>query len=281
MCIGTNKPMGVVSHYEANLDSNQITTGLKQAYPEGANKYQLAPIDQLHIGGIKASEKLLSNLEPSDQVLEIGSGCGGLMRLAQEQEVDITGLDISHGLNVLNGQLFGISSYCRNSGSPKVITGDAHCLPFPDECFSVVVMQHSLLNMPDTLKVLLECKRVLKPSGKVVLHEVFQGEHGIPLSFPVPWASTHEKSCLITEQKFKNLLSPSGFQLDRSEDWTAEALNWRKRQQSKEESLDAEALNISAAMIFGEPFKLMAKNVVANLSTGAIRVLEIVLSQSS
>ncbi|WP_420598019.1 class I SAM-dependent methyltransferase [Neptuniibacter sp.] len=271
--------MEIAGHYEAHLDSHKIITALQKAYPNGADKYQLAPIDQLHIGGIKASEKLLMNLNSSDKVLEIGSGCGGLMRLMQGQGIDVTGLDISHGLNSLNSQLTSLSKSFKNSGKPNIITGDAHSLPFPDRCFNVVVMQHSLLNMPDRLKVLSECERVLKPSGLVVLHEVFQGTKEIPMLFPVPWASGPEGSSLVTEHVFKKSLNESGFKTDRIEDWTTEALNWRKKQQLKEKAEDVAAAPVSPAMIFGASFEIMASNLVKNLSSGAIRVMEIVLGK--
>ena len=272
--------MDIAGHYETHLESQKIISALKQAYPDGADKYQLAPIDQLHIGGIKASEKLLRNLKATDKVLEIGSGCGGLMRLIQEQGIAVTGLDISHGLNTLNKQLTSVSSALKspqNSGNPNIITGDAHNLPFPDNSFTVVVMQHSLLNMPDILKVLSECERVLKPSGIVVLHEVFQGKKDIPMLFPVPWASSHEGSCLVTEINFINSLNESGFKTERIEDWTAEALNWRKKQQVKEANIEGMAPVVSPIMIFGHSFQTMANNLVENLSSGAIRVLEVVL----
>lgn len=269
--------MEISGHYEAQLDSHKIIGALQQAYPNGANKYQLAPIDQLHIGGIKASEKLLKNLKSSDKVLEIGSGCGGLMRLMQEQGIDITGLDISHGLNSLNNQLARLSIECQDEGRSKVITGDGHRLPFKDNCFTVVVMQHSLLNMPDTLKVLSECERVLKPSGSVVLHEILKGAQDIPMSFPVPWASSPEESFLVTEAKFKDLVSSSGFKTDKIEDWSVEALHWRKKQQMKERFVVKLAAPVSPTLIFGDCFKAMAHNLVVNLTTEAIRVMEVVL----
>ncbi|MGI1671456.1 MAG: methyltransferase domain-containing protein [Neptuniibacter sp.] len=269
--------MEITSHYETHLDSKKIISALQQTYPNGADKYQMAPIDQLHIGGIKASEKLLNNLNSSDKVLEIGSGCGGLMRLVSGEGIDVTGLDISHSFNVLNCQLSSISKASRNSANPRIITGDAHYLPLPDNCFSVVVMQHSLLNMPDTLRVLSECKRVLKPSGRLVLHEIFQGKADIPMSFPVPWASNLEESCLVNEAEFEELLNESGFKIERIDNWTTEALKWRKKQETKEKVLDYADFAVSPLMIFGEQFSQMAGNVVQNLEQKTIQVVELVV----
>lgn len=264
------------SHYEAHLDSNKIIASLQQAYPNGADKYQLAPIDQLHIGGIKASEKLLMNLNPSDKVLEIGSGCGGLMRLMQGQGIDVTGLDISHGLNSLNNQLNSLSNSFKGSGNPTIITGDAHNLPFPDNCFNAVVMQHSLLNMPDTQRVLSECKRVLKSIGKLVLHEIIQEEKDVPLLFPVPWALNPEESFLLNESDLTTLLIESGYDIRFVKDWTKDALNWSDRQKNKDKQGSTYLPVVEPSMVFGHSVNKMVQNVNLNLLKGSIRVIEVV-----
>jgi len=276
MWTGIDQRMEIAGHYEAHLDSHKIITALQKAYPNGADKYQLAPIDQLHIGGIKASEKLLMNLNSSDKVLEIGSGCGGLMRLMQGQGIDVTGLDISHGLNSLNSQLTSLSKSFKNSGKPNIITGDAHSLPFVDRCFNVVVMQHSMLNMPDTLRVLSECKRVLKPIGKLVLHEIIQGERDIPLIYPVPWAMSPEESFLLNESDLSALLIESGYEIRFVTDWTEDALHWSERQQNKDTKSSPYLPVVQPSMILGHSINKMAQNVNRNLLKGSIRVIEVV-----
>ena len=272
--------MEIAGHYEAHLDSHKIITALQKAYPNGADKYQLAPIDQLHIGGIKASEKLLMNLNSSDKVLEIGSGCGGLMRLMQGQGIDVTGLDISHGLNSLNSQLTSLSKSFKNSGKPNIITGDAHSLPFPNRCFNVVVMQHSLLNMPDIRQVMHECYRVLQSSGQLVLHEIIQGVKGHTMLFPVPWASSVGESFLHTEKELQILFNHAGYEIQQVSDWTVQALLWRVKQAQKESNSHNGAV-LEPSMILGNAFSEMAENVMNNLSSGVIRIMEIVLIKRS
>ncbi len=271
--------MDIAGHYETHLESHKIISALKQAYPDGADKYQLAPIDQLHICGIKASEKLLRNLKTTDKVLEIGSGCGGLMRLIQEQGIAVTGLDISHGLNTLNKQLTSVSSALKssqNSGNPNIITGDAHNLPFPDNSFTVVVMQHSLLNMPDKKRVLSECKRVLKTTGAFVLHEIIQEKKSVPLLFPVPWALKPEQSFLIYESDLITLLIESGYEIRCVTDWTKDAINWSERQQHKDKNSNQCSPVIAPSMVFGHSINKMIQNVNLNLLKGSIRVMEVV-----
>lgn len=265
------------NHYEQNLQADEIISRVQQAYPKGADQYQLAPIDQLHIGGIKASQKLLEHLADGEIVLEIGSGLGGLMRLAQNQNnLQIIGLDISHGFNKLNCELAGLAN---TEHTTTVITGDAHRLPFSENCFDSIILQHSLLNMPDPIRVLDECLRVLQPKGKLILHEVLEGENVTEMKFPVPWAETEFGSHLMQEAELKALIIDAGFELESFADWSAEALKWRKRQASKEQTVKNLSPVVSPAMILGDQFPQMAANVMRNLANGTIRVIELVVSK--
>lgn len=272
--------MDLSDHYSCNLDLERILEAIKKAYPTGASKYQLAPIDQLHIGGIRASEKLLTLLNDSERILEVGSGTGGLMRLASELGIQITGLDISHRLNYLNHYLWHFSSSCQLQPQCRIVTGDAHNLPFLNNSFNAIVLQHSLLNMPDTQQVMHECHRVLQPSGRLILHEIIQGDKGQSMLFPVPWASSEDDSFLHTEKELQNLFNQAGFEVQQVSDWTDEALIWRKKQAQKENDSHNCAV-LEPKMILGDSFAQMAENVMNNLSTGAIRVMEIVLSKKS
>ncbi len=265
------------NHYEQNLQADNIISRVQRAYPKGADQYQLSPIDQLHIGGIKASQKLLKHLADGEFVLEIGSGLGGLMRLAQSQNnLHIIGLDISHGLNKLNRELAGISI---TKHPATVITGDAHRLPFPENSFDSIIFQHSFLNMPDPVQVLKESLRVLQPEGKLILHEVLAGKSVADMRFPVPWAEAESDSHLMRETELIALIVETGFELESFSDWSAEALAWRKRQASKEQTVSNLSPVVSPSMILGEQFPEMAANVMRNLAERAIRVVEMVVSK--
>ncbi|EAR62655.1 class I SAM-dependent methyltransferase [Neptuniibacter caesariensis] len=271
----------VSQHYDQKLETTQIIKRLREAYPQGPNPFQLAPVDQLHIGGIKASQKLLERITASKgmQILDIGSGLGGLMRLAESDlGLTIVGLDITHGLNRINQQL---SALCSDRQSPQLITGDAHHLPFPDDQFDLIIFQHSLLNMPDDKQVLSECYRILKPEGQLLLHEVIQGDNFVEMSYPVPWARDAENSHLITEAQLMNRLDQSGFDISAFSDWSEEALAWRQRQSTKETQAKPTAAPVSPAMVLGPEFQAMGKNVMKNLSNKAARVVEVVATKTN
>lgn len=270
-------PATVNDHYQQKLDTDRIIAKLQSAYPEGPDRFHLAPVDQLHIGGIRASLKLVKRIEALDTVsiLDIGSGLGGLMRLIdQDLKLPITGLDITHGLNQINQQL---SSLTPSNSSPQVITGDAHNLPFKAGQFDLIVFQHSLLNMPDAAKVLRECKRILTDSGQLLMHEVLQGENHGEMRYPVPWARNADDSHLRTESELRSLLSTGGFQVETFNDWSEEALAWRQRQAEKEKQTGGISTPpVSPALILGPEFAQMGGNVMRNLSNQAARVVEVI-----
>ncbi|WP_432474181.1 methyltransferase domain-containing protein [Amphritea sp. HPY] len=267
--------MTIHRHYSDNLQQDQLLQQIRERYPDGADAYQLAPVDQLHIGGIKASQKLLQRLEQlkPKRILEIGSGLGGLMRLIRTSfDCDIIGIDITHDFNTLNRSLSGLSE--KQSGT-TTLTCDAQHLPFADDSFDCIIFQHSLLNIPDTEKCLQECSRVLGQNGSLLLHEVLQGSNHQAMLYPVPWARNADHSHLITAEQLQALLQHNGFAIDSTSNWTEEALQWRQRQAAKE-SNSQPVTTLSPAHILGSDFKKMAPNVMANLSSEAVQVWEVV-----
>ena len=276
--------MDIDHHYSGQMDEDALLAQLRKRYPQGPTVYQLAPIDQLHIGGIKASEKLLLQLQEIQpkRILEIGSGAGGLMRLISthfqktDTSVDITGIDITHRFNTLNRSL---TELVVKDSSIKIATCDAQQLPFADNSFDCIIFQHSLLNIPNTKGCLQECSRVLNSNGTLLLHEVLQGPHPDQMRYPVPWARTADQSHLIGLVELTKLLTASGFTVEYTDHWSEEALAWRKRQTSKETGSNRSSLNrlppISPSQILGEDFNKMAPNLIANLSSGSIQVWQL------
>lgn len=272
--------MTIDKHYDQAIQPERILQQVQQTWPEGARLFQLAPLDQLHIGGIRASERLLRHLDPNKHrtILDIGSGAGGLMRLAADRGFQMIGLDITHALNRLNQ---GLNRCLENKVNNPVLTADAHHLPFADKSLDLILFQHSFLNMPDTERVLAECRRALAPGCKLVMHEVISGPYPERLRYPVPWADDRSHSHLLTQKELQRQLQKAGFQKTNMDDWTEEALAWRKRQQKKEGSGQAACAPLSPALVLGQRFYTMAKNLVFNLEQQAIKVVEVTAERPS
>ena len=271
-------PTSLAHHYHQALRDQDILNQLRTHYPDGPTLHQLAPLDQLHIGGIAASKRLLDLLDQSaPKVLDIGAGLGGLMRQGAALGFHLTGLDITHRFNVLNQAISRLAmtqpTNDSSAGKLRCVTGDACALPFSDASFDAVLFQHSLMNMPDPARVLAECRRVLRPGGQLVMHEVVGGLHSEALRFPVPWAEGPTHSHLLSLTGLAHQLEASGFNIQHSEDWSHTALEWRTRQRQKEQAPRTAVL--SPQWVFGERFMQMGKNLLENLANGAIHVVEI------
>lgn len=264
----------LAGHYQRALRADEVLAQIDAHYPAGPTLHQLAPLDQLHIGGVAASTRLLALLSPDThaKVLDIGAGLGGLMRQGAALGFQVTGLDITHGFTALNRAL---SARVGQPAAPPLrwVTGSASALPFADHSFDAVVFQHSLMNMPDAIKVLAESRRVLRPGGQLVMHEVVSGPNVAHLRYPVPWAASSEHSHLLTLEELINLLKTSDFLIEHADDWSELALAWRQRQRQKEQTPRKAVL--SPQWVFGERFLTMGKNLVDNLAQRAIKVVEI------
>lgn len=271
-------PTSLAHHYHQALRDQDILNQLSSHYPDGPTLHQLAPLDQLHIGGIAASKRLLDLLDQSaPMALDIGAGLGGLMRQGAALGFHLTGLDITHRFNVLNQAISELAMTQppndSSAGTLRCVTGDACALPFSDASFDAVLFQHSLMNMPDPARVLAECRRVLRPGGQLVMHEVVGGSNQAALRFPVPWAEGPEHSHLLSLEALTTLLQRQGFTLQHHEDWSQTALAWRQRQRQKEQT--AQPAVVSPQWVFGERFLTMGKHLLENLAQQAINVVEI------
>ncbi|MCV6590385.1 MAG: methyltransferase domain-containing protein [Marinobacterium sp.] len=266
-------------HYSHALNEALIINRIREHYPDGPDLYQLAPIDQLHTGGIKASEKLLAHLSPGLKVLDIGAGLGGVMRLIMERSgCTVTGLDLTHPFNRLNHQL---GQTRQPANTMRVTTADGQHLPFADKSFDCILYQHSLVNMPDKVQALQEARRVLNAGGRVILHELLQGPNWHQLNYPVPWASAASNSHLMIESELLNLLAQAGFTDIQFNDWSDEARQWRQRQSKKENVQQSQQKKssmqppLSPALVLGPDFSLMGRNIMQGLQDDAVRVIEL------
>ncbi|MDQ7731664.1 class I SAM-dependent methyltransferase [Halomonas sp. SpR1] len=264
----------LADHYQRALRADEVLAQIDAHYPAGPTLHQLAPLDQLHIGGVAASARLLKRLNPDThgKVLDIGAGLGGLMRQGAALGFQMTGLDITHGFSALNRAL---SSRVKQPDALPLawVTGDASALPFVDSSFDAVLFQHSLLKMPNAARVISESRRVLRPGGQLVMHEVVSGPNVAHLRYPVPWAASSAHSHLLSLVELTRLLENDDFQLEHIDDWSEMALAWRQRQRQKEQ-MPRQAV-LSPQWVFGERFLTMGKNLVDNLAQGAIKVVEI------
>jgi ubiquinone/menaquinone biosynthesis C-methylase UbiE len=119
-----------------------------------------------------AQETALSllNIRERENVLEIGPGTG---RCLISHAARLGGGGCAVGLDLSPGMLRRAADAVERSGHGarvSLVRGDAVALPFRDGAFDAVFMSFTLdlFDTPDIPLVLGECKRTLKPDGRIV-----------------------------------------------------------------------------------------------------------------
>ena len=100
---------------------------------------------------------------PFAAMLDIGCGTGALLSMIQEKRKDarLFGVDLSEQMIQVSKAKLGEKADLRVSDSEK--------LPFPNEAFDLVMCTFSFHHYPNPGAVLLEVRRVLAPSGRLIL----------------------------------------------------------------------------------------------------------------
>ena len=234
----------------------------------------LAPIDQLHARGRVATLELarLAGITPRMRVLDVGGGMGGPARtLAGELGCEVEVLDLTE-------------EFCRagevltaRTGLADLVSfrhGSALEMPYPDATFDVAWMQHSSMNVAGKERLYTEIRRVLRPGGRLAMHEILAGEVS-PIHFPVPWARDPSLNHLHPPEEARTLLKDTGFAELTWIDETAPALSWyQKRLAAPPDRPRA----LGPHLVFGDDIAEMLRNHVRNLKEGRISIVQAVLS---
>jgi malonyl-CoA O-methyltransferase len=102
------------------------------------------------------------------QILDLGSGTGWFTgQLASIPGSQVTGVDIAAGM----------LRYARsaNPGGIRWIEADAEALPLPDNSVDVVFSNLMIQWCRDPAGVLAECRRVLRPGGRLLVSTLLEG----------------------------------------------------------------------------------------------------------
>lgn len=98
------------------------------------------------------------------KILEIGVGPGKLLRRLAQKGYSVTGIELRHGM------ADDARRRIKKAGfDVDILTQSIYKLPFKNEVFDCIVMTFILGEIDDLDKAILEMKRVLKKSGKVVV----------------------------------------------------------------------------------------------------------------
>ena len=109
----------------------------------------------------------LAEVHPGQKILDIASGAGQPaipFAEAVGPGGQVTATDLGSALLAIAEE----NARARGVTNMTFRQADAESLPFPDESFDTVTCRCGLMFVPDHLKALRECRRVLKPGGRAV-----------------------------------------------------------------------------------------------------------------
>lgn len=100
------------------------------------------------------------------RTLEVACGRGGFVRLLARKGADAIGLDFSHAALKIARER---SLQSDEEHRAIFLQGDAHELPFPDNCFDIVVSCETIEHLPQPERGVSEFHRVTRPGGTLFL----------------------------------------------------------------------------------------------------------------
>ncbi len=268
----TNMESAVARHYGVTDLLGRIYAGLEAAGADLArlDLEDLAPVDEFHIGGRKATVHAVGKLSPgaNDHVLDIGCGIGGAARyLASQAGCRVTGIDLTPEF-VATAQ--ALTEKTGLGGRVAYEVASALDMPFADGAFDGAITLHVAMNIRDRAGLYGEVARVIKPGATFCLYDVMKrGE--VAVAYPVPWAEGADTSHLTTPDEMLELLDASGLEVFEVEDRTDFAREFF-RQTLAAVGDGPPPLGLNLLMGATAPVKF--RNMLDNVENGRIAVVQ-------
>lgn len=238
----------------------------------------LAPADEFHVGGLPATEIVLSRLGLGGDmnVLDIGSGLGGPARFcAQNYGCRVTGIDLTasyvDAARVLTSWV-GLSdrvSFLQMSAldlSPEGTGGV--------ERFDAAYLLHVGMNIADKTELFDVIGGVLRPGAGLAIYDLMKIDRG-DLAYPMPWATTSASSFVETQASYEASLVSAGFELVSVADRSEVAAAFLEATRAQQASADGPPpLGLHLAM--GPDIGTKVANLTAALEAQIVAPIEIV-----
>ena len=264
----------VAEHYDNAGLLDRIVEALKAsgADPDNLGPDDLAPVEEFHIGGRKATAHALAAMEltGNEHLLDVGCGIGGAARfIAAQTGCKVTGIDLTpayieaaRALTRLTGQ----------DGAVAFKVASALDMPFENGEFDAAITIHVAMNIQDRAALYGEIARVLKPGAVFCVYDVMKIDEA-PLTFPVPWAQSEKTSHLTTPEETQALLEQAGFEVRDVEDRSEAAAEFF--QQAAAASANGPP-TLGVHLVMGADAPIYLRNVRGNMEKGLIAPVQMI-----
>jgi len=275
-----NAPESVEHHYGRGHILDSVLNGLRQGGKDldRLRPADLAPVDEFHIRGREATIELAAraSLRPGLRVLDVGCGLGGSARyLAAEHGCEVVGIDLTQEYVDTANALAAMVGLERSVAFRQ---GNALEIPFDRDSFDVVWTEHVQMNVADKHAFYAEIARVLVPRGRLLFHDIFQGEGG-PLWFQVPWAEDGSISFLAAPDAVRDVLAGLGFSIEDWEDKSQQSLDWFAAMVDRLASTGPPPLGLH--LLMGDNARAKFQNNVRNLQERRFVVFQALAEKSA
>jgi len=267
----------IANHYSIDDLKERVFNALTREYGalDNLTVANLAGADSFHIRGRAATVELAERVgfQADWRVLDVGSGPGGTARhLASTYGCHVTGLDLTPSFVALAEELSSIVGLYE---ATEFECGDALAMPFGDNSFDCVWLEHVQMNIEAKDRLATELHRVIKPGGKLAVYEIFSAGSD-PVQYPTPWSDTGETSYLVTAEEMKSELIGTGLQVDEWRDVTQTSADWFRAMSAKAAGGAPPNLGIHLVIDAMAPQKIA--NMLNNLADGRLTIIQAVLS---
>jgi ubiquinone/menaquinone biosynthesis C-methylase UbiE len=270
------------SSYEREVSTHSGPARAAGGAARRAASADLAPMpgsERGHIRGAEATRELaaLAGLDRATLVLDLGGGLGGPARtLAAELGCQVIVVDADDAACRMGAEL------ARRAGLAGLVSfraGSPLALPLDGASVDVVWSQDAALHVADRPGLYAEARRVLRPRGRLAMHDTVAGSVR-PMHAPVPWAAEAALVRLPTAGELRATIIAAGFVERLWDDVTEPALAWLRGRIAERPRADATgARRLGLHLLMGDLFRPAAENQIRNLVEHRMAVVEAVFER--